>query len=105
MSESIYSAVGTGVVWLLGAGLGIGGLAFAYVLFDSWILKPRREAIFKAGQLEAVGHILRNVYWFSEHPPTMNLLRNIVKVYSEGQGQPIDQIREDWRREMKQPLT
>lgn len=102
MSENIYSMIGTVVVWLFGAGIGVGGFAFAYVLFDSWILKPRREALIQAGKLEATGHILRNCYWFSEHPPTMNLLRAIVKVYSEGQGSSIDQIRDQWRNEMEQ---
>jgi len=103
VSAETYSTVGAVVLWTLGACASLALLAFASVLFDSWILKPRREAIFKAGQHEAVGHILRNAYWFSEHPPTMNLLRNIVKVYSEGQGQPIDQIRNEWRREMEKP--
>lgn len=100
MSDNIYSVIGTIVVWIMFLGIGAGGLAFAYVLFDNWILRPRREAIFKAGQLDVVGHIARNSYWFSEHPPTANLLRDLIKVYSEGMGQPIDQIRQNWRKDM-----
>ena len=101
MSEEVYKIIGQGIVWLVSIGFSILCVSVAAVLFDSWILRPRREALMKAGQLEATGHILRNCYWFSEHPPTMNLLRAIVKVYSEGQGSTVDQIREDWRKEMR----
>ena len=43
----------------------------------------------------------RDSYWFSEHPPTAFLIRELSKVYLEGQGHTIDHIRQLWREEME----
>lgn len=95
-----YEIIGRVLVWLTCIGFFILCVSVAYVLFDSWVLKPRREALSKAAAIKAAQNITRDSYWFSEHPPTAFLIRELAKVYLEGLGSPIDHIRDQWRQEM-----
>lgn len=100
MSE-FYTEIGRWIVWLTCIGFSILCLSVAAVLFDSWVLRPRREAIMKAASIQAAQNITRHSYWFSEHPPTAFLIRELSKVYLEGQGHTIDNIRQLWQKEME----
>jgi hypothetical protein len=102
MSE-YYTEIGRWIVWLTCIGFFVLCLSVAAVMFDSWVLKPRREFARRAAWIEAAQAITRDSYWFSEHPPTAFLIRELAKVYLEGQGSTIGQIRDNWRREMSKP--
>lgn len=100
MSE-YYSEIGRWIVWLTCIGFFVLCLSVAAVLFESWVLRPRREAIQKAAWIQAAQAITRDSYWFSEHPPTAFLIRELSKVYLEGSGHTIDHIRQLWRQEIE----
>lgn len=55
----------------------------------------------KAASIQAAQNITRDSYWFSEHPPTAFLIRELSKVYLDGQGHTIDHIRQLWQKEME----
>ena len=91
-------------VGLIGALLGLGGVAVAAVVASITAARERTRNIARAEASRLIGKCVRaSSWWFSEHPPTQFLLQEIAQQFLEQPRDFIDEgpIREKWREEMR----
>jgi len=103
MSEFFLKNVG--LIVAVGFGILLGGIGIVIVgvwlvgLYENIIAKAEYRGSQKLGQ-----KLITESYWFSEDPPTMNLIKRFGESAVTGHGYYISESRDKWREERSSVL-